>query len=38
MRLFEEHIKRNTCLLDGIWELVTDEKDVGRVPTRWLQV
>ena len=29
MRLFDEHIKRKTFLLDGMWELVTDEKDVG---------
>ena len=29
MRLFEEHIKRKVCLLDGMWEFVTDEQDVG---------
>lgn len=29
MRLFDEHIKRNSFLLDGIWDFATDETDVG---------
>ena len=29
MRLFSEHIKRKTFLLDGTWEFATDEKGVG---------
>lgn len=29
MRLFSEHIKRNTFLLDGIWQFVTDENCIG---------
>lgn len=29
MRLFDEHIKRETILLDGIWDFVTDENTVG---------
>lgn len=29
MRLFDEHIKRKSFLLDGIWEFATDEKEIG---------
>lgn len=29
MRLFDEHIKRRTRLLDGMWDFATDEKEVG---------
>jgi len=29
MRLFDEHIKRKTYLLDGVWDFVTDEKHIG---------
>ncbi|MBQ3573552.1 MAG: beta-glucuronidase, partial [Clostridia bacterium] len=29
MRLFDEHIKRKTILLDGVWDFVTDEGNVG---------
>lgn len=29
MRLFDEHIKRKTFTLDGVWDFVTDENDIG---------
>lgn len=29
MRLFTEHIKRKTFLLDGLWDYAIDEKDIG---------
>lgn len=29
MRLFDEHIKRKTILLDGVWDFATDEGNVG---------
>lgn len=29
MRLFDEHIIRNTFLLDGIWDFATDENEIG---------
>ena len=29
MRLFDEHIKRKTLSLDGMWDFITDEADKG---------
>ena len=29
MRLFDEHIKRKTFLLDGVWQFAPDEKHMG---------
>ena len=29
MRLFDEHIKRKTFLLDGVWDFIADENDIG---------
>ena len=31
MRLFNEHDKRNTFLLDGIWDFVADNNEIGLV-------
>lgn len=36
MRLFDEHIKRKTFLLDGIWDFAPDESNVGEAE-KWYE-